>query len=144
MFFEGEGRTGLLEHDDQFRGVAHCYLEPIGCGGSRYNYVSPDFYRLVPWTSGPGAMPVGYGYDSIAATINMIAQIEAEVESLDDAESLLRRQQMIREVDEQGLIATPANSSINELVTEAARLSILNDGDWAVIVGGDEPHVELR
>jgi predicted dehydrogenase len=144
MYFEGDGRTGLLEHDDQFRGVAHCYLDPIGCGGSRYNYVSPDFYRLVPWTDGPGAMPVGYGYESIAATINMIAKIESEVASLDDDRSLHRRQEMIREVDEQGIIATPANSSINELVTEAARLSILADGAWAKIVGGDSPYVELR
>jgi len=144
MFFEGEDRTGLIEHDDQFRGVAHCYLEPIGCGGSRYNYVSPDFYRLVPWTGGPGAMPVGYGYESVAATINMIAHIEAEVASLSGAASLLRRQEMIKEVDEQGIIATPANSSINELVTEAARMSIVNDGAWVKIVGGDTPHVEMR
>jgi hypothetical protein len=144
MFFEGEGRTGLIEHDDQFRGVAHCYLEPIGCGGSRYNYVSPDFYRLVPWTGGPGAMPVGYGYESVAATISMIAHIETEVASLSGSASLQKRQEMIKEVDEQGIIATPANSSINELVTEAARMSILNDGAWVKIVGGDTPHVEMR
>ena len=32
---------------------------------------------------------------------------------------------MIAEIDRQGIIATPANSYINELVVEAARLSIL-------------------
>jgi len=31
-------------------------------------------------------------------------------------------------VDERGIIATPANSSVNELVVEAARKSILADG----------------
>ena len=35
---------------------------------------------------------------------------------------------MIAEIDRQGIIATPANSYINELVVEAARLSILRDG----------------
>jgi ABC-type proline/glycine betaine transport system ATPase subunit len=74
----------------------------------------------------------------------MIANIENEVTSLDVAASLLKRQEIIRETDQQGIIATPANSSINELVTEAARLSILNDGDWAKIVGGEKPHVEMR
>ena len=32
-----------------------------------------------------------------------------------------------------GIIATPANSSYNELVQEAARLSIMNNGAFAVI-----------
>jgi hypothetical protein len=46
-------------------------------------------------------------------------------------------------VDVQGLIATPANSSINELVVEAARMSILQGAVPARIVYGDRPHVEL-
>jgi len=48
MFCEGNGKTGMLKHNDQFRGVRHCYLEGIGCAGSQFNYVNPDFYRLVP------------------------------------------------------------------------------------------------
>ena len=60
MFFEGDNKTGMLKHDDQFRGVEHSYLEGIGCGGSNFNYVSPDFYKLVPW-EGKGYKPVGYG-----------------------------------------------------------------------------------
>jgi hypothetical protein len=59
-------------------------------------------------------------------------------------DSLAQRQAMIRETDEQGLIATPANSSSNELVTEAARLSILTEGDMVDIVYGDSPHVKPR
>jgi len=51
---------------------------------------------------------------------------------------------MIEDVDKKGIIATPANSFINELVVEAARLSILNDGDMVTIEYGEDPHVELR
>ena len=48
------------------------------------------------------------------------------------------------EIDEQGLIATPANSSINELVVEAGRLSITHGGKSAVIRYGTNPGVRLR
>jgi len=47
-------------------------------------------------------------------------------------------------VDEKGIIATPANSYVNELVVEAARLSILNDGDVVTITYGDKPKIALR
>ena len=132
MFFEGNNRTGMLKHDDQFRGVEHSYLEGIGCGGSFFNYVSPDFYRVVPW-EGPGFKPIGYGFESVAAIVGMAHRIEIETADLSVAESLDKRREMIKEVDEKGIIATPANSYINELVVEAARLSILNDGETAAI-----------
>jgi hypothetical protein len=45
-------------------------------------------------------------------------------------------------VDAQGLIATPANSYINELVVEAARKSILQGAAPVRIAYGDHPHVE--
>ena len=35
---------------------------------------------------------------------------------------------MLREIDALGIMATPANSSYNELVIEAGRQSILNGG----------------
>jgi len=127
MFFEGKGKTGLIKHDDQFRGVEHCYLESIGCAGSKFNYVSPDFYRLVPW-EGAGYKPVGYGFDSIAAIINTIYRIENEASSFSEDKALKKRQELIKAVDKKGIIATPANSYINELVVESARKSILNDG----------------
>ena len=50
---------------------------------------------------------------------------------------------MISEIDKKGIIATPANSYINELVVEAARISILKDGENVDIVYGDNPHVRL-
>jgi predicted dehydrogenase len=143
MFCEGAGRTGLIQHNDQFRGVSHGYLEGRGPGGTAFNFINPDFYRLVPW-HGPGYMPVGYGYDSIAAILGTIQRIEAEATGLDEKQSLARRQALIREVDAKGLIATPANSSINELVVEAARISIGEDGAPVRIVYGEHPHVKRR
>jgi D-galacturonate reductase len=143
MFFEGENKTGMIKHDDQFRGVEHSYLDGIGCGGSFFNYVSPDFYKLVPW-EGEGYKPVGYGFDSVSASVTMAYQIENEVQNLSEADSLIKRQEMIKSVDKKGIIATPANSYINELVVEAARLSILNDGDIANIEYGRTPCVKLR
>lgn len=143
MFFEGDKKTGMLKHDDQFRGVEHSYLDGIGSSGSHFNYVNPDFYKLVPW-EGNGYKPVGYGYDSVSAIISMVFQIENEVLDMPEADSLSKRQLLIRNVDRKGIIATPANSYINELVIEAARISILNDGEMVTIGYGENPHVDLR
>ncbi|MFA6665989.1 MAG: Gfo/Idh/MocA family oxidoreductase [Armatimonadota bacterium] len=143
MFFDGDDKSGFVKHDDQFRGVTHSYLEEgIGAAGSIHNYVNPDFYRLVPW-EGKGYKPVGYGFDSVAATINSIYSMENQVDGLPEKDALLNRQEIIREADEKGIIATPANSYINELVVEAARMSILRDGDAVRIIYGENPHVEL-
>jgi len=89
----------------------------------------------VPW-EGPGAKPVGYGYESIAANLQTMQRIE------DSCESLAARQKTIHEVDAAGILATPANSYINELVVEAARQSILADGALVKIHYGNNPHVE--
>jgi len=138
MYCEGNGKTGMIKHDDQYRGVAYSYLEGIGPGGSAYNYVSPDFFRLVPWEK-DGYKPVGYGPDSVSAIIGTIKDIE-DIAG-DDTE---KRRQMIKEVDRKGIIATPANSFINELVVEAGRMSILNDGKPVKIVYKPEPSVMFR
>lgn len=143
MYCEGEGRSGLIQHNDQDRGVRLAYVTGTGAGGSEYNYVSPDFYRFIPW-DGPGLMPVGYGHDSIVSILDKIRQIEAAVDGMDVAASLAHRREMIKETDERGLLATPANSYINELVTEAARISIQSDGDWVKISYGDHPNVARR
>ncbi len=143
MFCEGKGKTGLIKHDDQFRGVSHSYLEGIGCAGSYFNFVSPDFFRLVPW-EGPGCKPAGYGFESVAATLRTIHRIEQEVAGMTETEALQRRRELIAEVDKRGIIATPANSSTNELVMEAARMSILRDGEIVDILYDKHPHVELR
>jgi hypothetical protein len=143
MYCEGKDRGGMIQHNDQDRGVRHSYLDEIGCAGTRYNYVSPDFYRLVPW-EGAGSKPVGYGYASVAASVETMVRIESETAGLPEAAALARRRELIHAVDQAGLIATPANSFVNELVVEAARMSILTDGDWVNIVYGNQPHVERR
>ncbi|MCX5642505.1 MAG: Gfo/Idh/MocA family oxidoreductase [Candidatus Omnitrophica bacterium] len=132
MFFEGAKKSGMINHNDQSRGVTHCYLEDIGPGGTKYNYINPDFFRLVPW-EGAGYKPIGYGVDSVSATINTIYRIESEVASMFPEKSLKRRREIISEIDSKGIIATPANSYINELVIEAARKSILNNGKMVEI-----------
>jgi predicted dehydrogenase len=68
-----------------------------------YTEPSPDYFQYVEW-NGPGLRPVGYGYESIAALIECRS-------------------------DEHGLIATPANSSYNEAVIEAARESLRRGGE---------------
>ena len=143
MFCEGEGKSGMIKHNDQFRGVTHSYLEGLGPGGTPFNFVNPDFYRLVPW-EGEGYNPVGFGFDSIAANISAMVRIETTVSGLSGNNSLEKRQQLIRDIDERGLIATPANSYINELVVEATRLSISDGGMPVKIVYGDSPRVERR
>jgi len=143
LWFEGEGKTGMIKHDDHYRGVSHSYLTGMGSGGTHFNFVNPDFFRLAPW-DGEGYMPIGYGYDSVAAIISAAHRIESEVAGQDEAASLATRRQRIEEIDKRGIIATPANSSSNELVVEAARLSITHDGLPVKIVYGDQPHVALR
>ena len=71
---------------------------------------------------------MGYGYDSVEALILAMARIEGAVRGMDPARSLAERRRLLAEIDERGIIATPANSSVNELVVEAARKSILVDG----------------
>ena len=130
----------LPGRDRRGTGVPACGSRVVG---SKYNYVSPDFYRLVPW-EGQGYKPVGYGYESVAANLETIARIEAAVGALPESESLSQRRRMIANVDRQGILATPANSFINELVVEAARLSIVRDGTWAEIHYQPQPHVRLE
>ena len=138
MYFEGQGQCGYLRHNDQFRGVEHNYLD-----AKKFNYINPDFYKLVPW-EGKGYKPAGYGYESVAAILGIIKALRNGTHGMEREAALAKRRSMLQEVDEKGIIATPANSSVNELVVEAARLSILHDGDMAHIFYGDAPHVELK
>jgi hypothetical protein len=54
------------------------------------------------------------------------------------------RRSIIRQIDEEAILATPANSRYNEMVIEAGRLSVTNFGREAVIHYGDAPGVKLR
>ena len=134
--FENRG-GGLIEHRDNFRGVSHSYIEPAGNGKS-FHFINPDYFRLVPF-SGEGLKPVGYGHDSIAALVE--AAIRIEEAGTGDASALLRRQREIDAIDEQGLLATPGNSFINELVVEAGRASISQDARRVRIEYEPQPRV---
>lgn len=140
MFCEGEGKAGMIKHNDQFRGVRYSF---IGDVEKKFVYVSPDFFQLVPW-NGVGFEPIGYGVESVQATVKQSLQIEMEVEGLSEEDSLKRRQEIIKDVDAKGLIATPANSYINELMVEAARMSILTDGRAVKINYGNNPTVKFK
>jgi hypothetical protein len=140
MYCEGDGRSGMIVHDDQFRGVDYAYLKNIGPGGTYYNYINPDFFKMAPW-EGEGYKPIGYGPESVGGILDAIIAIERGTGGLSGDAALAKRREMIAEIDRRGLIATPANSYINELVTEAARISILNDGVTVKIEYGDHPHV---
>jgi len=58
------------------------------------------------------------------------------VRAIQKVEDSPNRLQTLREIDDAGVLATPANSSFNEAVVEAGRLSILNGGREAVITDG--------
>ncbi len=137
LYCEGEDCGGMIKHNDQFRGVTHSYIANIGVGGSRFNFINPDFFRLVPW-EGDGAKAVGYGFDSIAANIGAMHGIE----NLENADDVKTRQKKIESIDKKGIIATPGNSYINELVVEATRKSIENEGKTVRILYKGTPRIE--
>jgi hypothetical protein len=125
MYCEGADGSGMLNHDDHERGVRYSYVE--SAGGSRYHYVSPDYFRLVPW-EGDGYKPVGYGYDSIASLLAAARRVESAAEGASGSDALAKRQRVLLEIDDAGLLATPANSVDNERVIEAARQSLAHGG----------------
>lgn len=141
MFCEGPDCGALIRHDDQFRGVSHGYIDDNS--GAHFRFVNPDYFRLVPW-GGEGLKPVGYGYDSVEANVQAAVRIEQATRDLPPDEALAKRQAMLAQIDQQGLIATPANSMINELTTEAARLSIQRDGEPVRIEYEPSPRVHPR
>jgi predicted dehydrogenase len=141
MYCEGPDCGAVLEHDDQFRGVSHGYVDHKA--GAAFRFVSPDFFRLVPW-QGEGLKPVGYGFESIEAIVQEATHVNAAAQGLSGEAALTARQKILAETDARGILATPANSYINELVTEAARLSIAHEGQPVVIESEPTPKIRLR
>lgn len=65
--------------------------------------------------------------------------------ALTSSGTLAERQQLIRQFDEEGIMATPRNSSYNELVIEAGRKSILSGGrEVCIDYQSKEPRVHFR
>lgn len=125
LYCEGGDSGGLIHHNDQFRGVSHSYTD----GSQKYpfRFINPDYMRLVPW-SGAGLRPAGYGFDSVEALVQTAMSVNQACAGMPESKALAARQAKLKEIDQQGLIATPANSFINDLVVEAGRQSILNGG----------------
>ncbi|MBN1809262.1 MAG: Gfo/Idh/MocA family oxidoreductase [Planctomycetes bacterium] len=144
LFFEGAEDGGYLEHQDQFRGVKHSYIRAgSDPGDSLYNEPNPHYMRLL-YRGGDHLVPAGYGYESIEAIVNGAIRTNDAAEGLKGDKATAKRREAIEAVDAEGIIATPANSSYNELVMEAGRLSIRNDGRKTVIEYGGKAGVRLK
>ena len=94
-------------------------------------------------TRGDGLKPIGYGVDSVSATIEAVSCIEAAV-GKNPARAHEIRLELRDTIDKRGLIATPENAFINELVHEAARASIRADGDMVFIDYDPVPKIRLK
>jgi predicted dehydrogenase len=142
MFFEGNDKGAIFKHNDQFRGVEYSFIKGRGPANKLFHYVNPDFFQLIFW-EGEGSKPIGYGPDSVMTNIKYMSQLEARADQdPDNAHSV--RLKAREAANRKGLMATPENSYINELVHEAARLSILNQGDMVLISYEPEPGVRLK
>lgn len=123
MYCKGETDGALISHSDQYRGLQYSYThkgrEP---GATVYSEPSPDYFQYVD-VGGTGLTPVGYGYRSVEYLIQSCIRVQTA--GADRAD----RQKILQEIDAAGIVATPANSNYNELVIEAARVSIMNAGD---------------
>ena len=139
MYCEGSDCSAIIKHDDQYRGVQHGYVDRLA--GTMFRFVSPDYFRLVPW-EGEGLRPVGYGFDSIEALVQAARKVNEAARGLKGESALAARRHVLTQIDGRGILATPGNSWINELVTEAARLSIARNG-WPAVIEY-EPEAQIR
>lgn len=138
LWGQGPNDATLLVHNDQFRGVKHGYAQAGGDPGDTiYAEPNPDYFRLLD-QGGDARTPVGYGHRSVEYIINACRQAVA-------IGDLAGRQALLRQFDDEGIMATPANSSYNELVIEAGRMSILAGGrEVAIDYSGPRPSLRFR
>ena len=136
MYCAGDNKSAMLVHNDQHRGIEHCTLEKGSePGDTIYSQPSPDYFKYID-LGGEGLVPVGYGYRSIEFIINNICKCAGL--------ALSERQALIQQFDDDGVMATPKNSAYNELVMEAGRLSIANEGREVEIAYGADAGVKLK
>ena len=111
MWCQGPTDGTLVFHSDQYRGVKHSYVsagnEP---GDTVYAEPNSDYFQLVD-IGGDELTPIGYGHRSVEYIIRACRQAG-------EIADLAERQELIRRFDAEGIMATPANSSYNELVVE--------------------------
>lgn len=133
MYCRGGDEGALLHHSDQYRGIKYSYVRnPGGPGATIYAEPSTDYLQYLD-LGGPGLTPVGYGYRSVEHIVANCIRVEAEA-----GDDLAKRQALLREFDAAGIMATPANSAFNELVLEAGRTSIMENGRMVEIDYGDQ------
>lgn len=132
----GGGTGAMLDHSDQYRGLSYTVTSKADAPGATfYSEPSPDYFQYNDF-GGPGLEPVGYGVRSVEHLVRTVYRVAASA-------NLEAKRELLRQIDEAGILATPANSRYNELVVEAGRLSILNGGREAVIEYGPEPRSVL-
>jgi len=137
MWCQGADDAMLLAHSDQYRGVKRSY---DGAGESPgdtvYAEPNPDYFQLIH-AGGEGLAPAGYGYRSVEYIIRACRRV-GEISDVHE------RRKVIRRYDREGIMATPANSSYNELVIEAGRKSILAGGREVAIEYSPAPAVRFK
>ena len=123
LYCSGGGRGAMIDHSDQYRGIAHSFGEPgPGPGSTQYSEPSPDYF-LYQDLGGPGLVPTGYGVRSVRCIVEEAIRVEREASSVE------HRREIVGDIERTGLLATPGNSRYNEAVCEAARKSIRNGGE---------------
>jgi D-galacturonate reductase len=144
MYCAGSDRSGMLVHNDQYRGIEYCYLEKMAPPDDKYYCEpSPDYLKLVD-LGGGGLTPVGYGFRSIEYIVRNICRAVDASAGLSESAAVAKRRELLKLYDADGIMATPGNSSYNELVIEAGRLSIQNGGREVEIVYGAQAGVAFK
>jgi D-galacturonate reductase len=135
---------GYLAHDDQYRGMRYAYTTPpTGPGATAYHEPSTEYFQYLD-VGEETLLPTGYGYRSVARLVEACKSVEAAGSGEGRNARLEARRAVRNEISGRGILATPANSSFNELVVEAGRVSLLSGGREVEIHYGDEPKVTPR
>ena len=135
----------MLVHNDQYRGIEYCYVEKMPPPDDKYYCEpSPDYLKFVDFGGGGGLTPVGYGFRSIEYIVRNICRARDACNGLGESDALRRRRELLKQYDDEGIMATPKNSNYNELVMEAGRLSLQNGGREVEITYGSSAGVVLK
>jgi len=137
LWCQGPDDACLVFHSDQYRGVKYGLTrrgdDP---GDTAYAEPNPDYFQLLDQGGGV-LVPAGYGHRSVEYIINACRTVAA-------VKAVHQRRELIHRYDQEGILATPANSGYNELVIEAGRKSILAGGREVRIDYGPPASVEFR
>jgi predicted dehydrogenase len=118
LYCSSGDKGAMLRHSDQYRGIEYAYVEkPNNLGTAIYSEPSADYFQLLE-IGEEHPIPTGYGFKSVEYIVRQCVACEAAA----DKALFLQR------LDDDGIMATPANSRFNEAVVEAGRESILNGG----------------